>query len=94
MVLYDPTSAKVGHLHPIYLYILAVVLKSFWFLGLKSTQSISGRGWIWYSQKNNKKYVFHQFEFVDKNNKETQNPRSDNSIPSVSAGLTSGGNKR
>ena len=35
MVLYDPTSAKVGHLHPIYLYILAVVLKSFWIFGLK-----------------------------------------------------------
>ena len=37
------------------------------------------------------KYVFHQVEFVDKNNLEAQNPRRDTSIPSVSAGLWSCG---
>ena len=34
-----------------------------------------------------RKNVFHQFEFVNKFNLETQNPRRDTSIPSVSAGL-------
>ena len=41
---------------------------------------------IWQEQQ--QKDVFHQFEFVDKFNLETQNPRRDSSIPSVSAGLT------
>ena len=38
-------------------------------------------------------YVFHQVEFVDKNNLEAQNPRRDTSIPSVSAGLNTAGNQ-
>ena len=32
-------------------------------------------------------FVLHQAEFVDRFNLETQNPRRDTSIPSVSAGL-------
>ena len=38
-------------------------------------------------QNNNRIYVFHQFEFVDKNNLEAQNPMRDTSIPSVSVCL-------
>ena len=40
-----------------------------------------------YCREQQQKYVFHQVEFVDKNNLEAQNPRRDTSIPSVSAGL-------
>ena len=46
--------------------------------------------WVWYDHNNNKtkhKDVFQQFEFVDKNNLETHNPRRDTSILSVSTGL-------
>ena len=39
------------------------------------------------------KNVFHQVEFVDKNNLGAQNPRRDTSIPSVSAGLNTAGNQ-
>ena len=38
-------------------------------------------------QNSNRTYVFHQVEFVDKNNLEAENPRMDTCIPSVSAGL-------
>ena len=40
-----------------------------------------------YCREQQQKYVFHQVEFVDKNNLEAQNPRRDTSIPIVSAGL-------
>ena len=50
----------------------------------------TGRGWTSYSKNNNKKYVFHQFEHVDKFNLETQTPRRDASIPNVSTGLGQG----
>ena len=40
---------------------------------------------IWPEQRH--KSVFHQFEFVDKSNLETQSPGKPTSIPSVSAGL-------
>ena len=46
--------------------------------------------WIFQDQNNNKtkhKDVFQQFEFVSKN-LATQNPRRDNSTPSVSTGVT------
>ena len=53
-------------------------------LDFKSSPLLTGK-----NKKPN--YVFHQVEFVDKNNLEAQNPRRDNSIPSVSAGLSGEG---
>ena len=40
-----------------------------------------------YWPEKQQKCVFHQVEFVNKNNFEAQNPRRDTSIPSVGAGL-------
>ena len=45
--------------------------------------------WTWTEEQ--QQDVFHQFEFVNKFNLETQNPRRDTSISSVSAGLLSTG---
>ena len=53
-------------------------------LDFKSSPLLTGK-----NKKTN--YVFHQVEFVDKNNLEAQNPRRDTSIPSVSAGLSGEG---
>ena len=41
--------------------------------------------WTWTEEQ--QQDVFHQFEFVNKFNLETQNPRRDTSVPSVRAGL-------
>ena len=50
---------------------------------------------VWAGHNNvrlTRKHVFHQFEFVDKFNLGSSNPRRDTSIPSVSAGLFTAGN--
>ena len=44
-----------------------------------------------YWTEQQKKDVFHQVEFVDKNYLEAQNPRRDTGVLSVSAGLGVGG---
>ena len=54
---------------------------------IKSSPSLTRRGWIWYGQNNNTKYVFHQSEFVNNFDLKAQNLRRDTSIPRVSEGL-------
>ena len=49
-------------------------------LDIKYSPSLTG-------QNKTKQNIFCQVEFVDKSNLEAQNPRRDNSIPSISAGL-------
>ena len=56
-------------------------------LDIKSSLSLTG-------QHKNREIVFHQVEFVDKNNLEAQNPRRDTCIPNVGAGLAGEGKRK